>query len=94
MQEMSRFTRFGSQKKTVNLGLRAKKTEFPALPPAADLRPTKGFTDWVTLFRGCLLIALLMLALVLAGLVVEEVPAAWAVPLLVVVLVEVVTAGI
>ena len=31
MQEMSRFTRFGSQKKTVNLGFRAKKTEFPAL---------------------------------------------------------------
>ena len=30
VQEMSRFTRFGSQK-TVNIGLRAKKTEFPVL---------------------------------------------------------------
>ena len=33
---MSRFTRFGSQKK-MNLGLRAKKTEFPAL--LLDLMP-------------------------------------------------------
>ena len=32
MPEMSRFTRFGSQKKSLNLGLRAKKTEFAALP--------------------------------------------------------------
>ena len=30
LHEMSRFTRFGSQKK-LNLGLRAKKTELPAL---------------------------------------------------------------
>ena len=36
MQEMSRFTRFGSQKKTVNLGFRAKKTEFPALWTSMD----------------------------------------------------------
>ena len=32
VHEMSRFTRFGSQKKNCNLGFRAKKTEFPALP--------------------------------------------------------------
>ena len=58
--------------------------------------PTNGLTDWVTLFRGCLLIALLMLALLLAGLLVDEVPAAWVVTLIVfaLVLVEVETAGI
>ena len=39
MQEMSRFTRFGSQKKTVNLGFRAKKTEFPALWSKPARRP-------------------------------------------------------
>ena len=76
-------------------------------PPAADLRPANGFTDWVTLFRGCLLIALLALLvlvllialLVLAGLLLDEVPVAcWVVPLLVFVLVvlleELVTEGV
>ena len=44
MQEMSRFTRFGSQKKTVNLGFRAKKTEFPAL------FPTRYFSQTLKMF--------------------------------------------